>query len=50
MRLQKTTNIQQNQIEKHRALAEESGRKCEGLKQQLAVLQKVSDHHGSSDH
>ncbi|XP_046898478.1 testis-expressed protein 9 [Hypomesus transpacificus] len=43
MRLQKTTNIQQNQIEKHRALAEESGRKCEGLKQQLAVLQKETE-------
>ncbi|XP_071766405.1 testis-expressed protein 9 [Centroberyx gerrardi] len=39
-RLQKTTNIQQAQIEKHRTLAEESGRKCDGLQLQVAGLQK----------
>lgn len=40
-RLQKTTNIQQTQIEKHRALAEESNRKGDGLQQQVTALQKV---------
>ncbi|XP_067296519.1 testis-expressed protein 9 isoform X2 [Pseudorasbora parva] len=39
-RLQKTTNVQQTQVEKQRALAEESSRKCEGLQQQVAALQK----------
>uniref|UniRef100_A0A8C8EVM1 Testis expressed 9 n=1 Tax=Oncorhynchus tshawytscha TaxID=74940 RepID=A0A8C8EVM1_ONCTS len=39
-RLQKTTNIQQTQIEKHRALAEESNRKGDGLQQQVTALQK----------
>ena len=41
VRLQKTTNIQQTQIEKHRALAEESNRKCEGVQLQVSALQKV---------
>lgn len=40
-RLQKTTNIQQTQIEKHRVLAEESNRRCDALQQQVAALQKV---------
>lgn len=40
-RLQRTTNVQQTQVEKQRALAEESSRKCEGLQQQVAALQKV---------
>ncbi|XP_013982410.1 testis-expressed protein 9 isoform X1 [Salmo salar] len=39
-RLQKTANIQQTQIEKHRALAEESNRKGDGLQQQVTALQK----------
>ncbi|XP_056134767.1 testis-expressed protein 9 [Lampris incognitus] len=39
-RLQKTTNIQQTQIEKHRASAEESSRKCDALQLQVAALQK----------
>ncbi|CAK6954861.1 testis-expressed protein 9 isoform X2 [Scomber scombrus] len=39
-RLQKTTSIQQTQIEKHRALAEESAKKCDGLQVQVSVLQK----------
>ncbi|XP_077084977.1 testis-expressed protein 9 [Siphateles boraxobius] len=39
-RLQRTTNVQQTQVEKQRALAEESNRKCEGLQQQVAALQK----------
>ncbi|XP_035507981.1 testis-expressed protein 9 isoform X2 [Morone saxatilis] len=39
-RLQKTTGIQQTQIEKHRALAEESGKKCEGLQLQVSALHK----------
>ncbi|XP_045079359.1 LOW QUALITY PROTEIN: testis-expressed protein 9 [Coregonus clupeaformis] len=39
-RLQKTTNIQQTQIEKHRTLAEESNRKCDGLQQEVTALQK----------
>lgn len=40
-RLQRTTNVQQTQVEKQRALAEESSQKCEGLQQQVAALQKV---------
>lgn len=40
-RLQKTTNIQQTQIEKHRALAEESAKKCDGLQLQVSGLHKV---------
>ncbi|ROL52733.1 Testis-expressed protein 9 [Anabarilius grahami] len=39
-RLQRTTNVQQTQVEKQRALAEESSQKCEGLQQQVAALQK----------
>ncbi|XP_029904363.1 testis-expressed protein 9 isoform X2 [Myripristis murdjan] len=39
-RLQKTTNIQQTQIEKHQTLAEESARRCDGLQLQVAGLQK----------
>ncbi|XP_073320874.1 testis-expressed protein 9 [Pagrus major] len=39
-RLQKTTSIQQTQIEKHRALAEESGKKCDGLQLQVSALHK----------
>nr|XP_033478999.1 testis-expressed protein 9 isoform X2 [Epinephelus lanceolatus] len=39
-RLQKTTNIQQTQIEKHRALAEESDKKCDGLQLQVSALHK----------
>ncbi|XP_033967919.1 testis-expressed protein 9 isoform X1 [Pseudochaenichthys georgianus] len=44
VRLQKTTNIQQTQIEKHRALAEESNRKCEGVQLQVSALQKEIEH------
>ncbi|XP_034419391.1 testis-expressed protein 9 isoform X2 [Cyclopterus lumpus] len=43
-RLQKTTNIQQTQIEKHRALAEESDKKCDGLQLQLSALHKEIEH------
>ncbi|KAE8297072.1 Testis-expressed protein 9 Testis-specifically expressed protein 1 [Larimichthys crocea] len=39
-RLQKTTNIQQTQIEKHRGLADESSKKCEGLQLQVSALHK----------
>ncbi|KAM6950373.1 testis-expressed protein 9 isoform 2-T2 [Lycodopsis pacificus] len=39
-RLQKTANIQQTQIEKHRALAEESDKKCDGLQLQMSALHK----------
>ncbi|CAL8243249.1 unnamed protein product [Lota lota] len=39
-RLQKTTNIQQTHIEKHRALAEEASKRCDGLQVQVAGLQK----------
>ncbi|XP_068587222.1 testis-expressed protein 9 [Cebidichthys violaceus] len=39
-RLQKTTTIQQTQIEKHRALAEESDKKCGGLQLQVSALHK----------
>lgn len=40
-RLQKTTSIQQTQIEKQRALAEESAKKCDGLQLQVTALHKV---------
>ncbi|XP_039987180.1 testis-expressed protein 9 isoform X2 [Xiphias gladius] len=39
-RLQKTISIQQTQIEKHRALAEESAKKCDGLQLQVSGLHK----------
>ncbi|XP_070814440.1 testis-expressed protein 9 [Chaetodon trifascialis] len=39
-RLQKTTSIQLTQIEKHRALADESGKKCDGLQLQVSALHK----------
>ncbi|XP_024150918.1 testis-expressed protein 9 [Oryzias melastigma] len=39
-RLQRTTNIQQTQIEKHKALAEESSKKCDGLQAQVSALNK----------
>lgn len=40
-RLQKTMSIQQTQIEKHRASAEESAKKCDGLQLQVSALHKV---------
>ncbi|XP_069549641.1 testis-expressed protein 9 isoform X2 [Brachyistius frenatus] len=39
-RLQRTTSIQQTQIEKHKALAEESAKKCDGLQLQVSGLNK----------
>ncbi|KAM7424087.1 hypothetical protein PAMA_000441 [Pampus argenteus] len=39
-RLQKTMSIQQTQIEKHRALAEESTKKCDSLQVQVSGLHK----------
>ncbi|XP_047436920.1 testis-expressed protein 9 isoform X2 [Mugil cephalus] len=39
-RLQRTTSVQQTQIEKHRALAEESTKKCDGLQLQVSGLHK----------
>ncbi|KAK6476794.1 testis-expressed protein 9-like [Huso huso] len=39
-RLQRTTNIQQTQIDKYKTLTEDSNRKCDGLQQQLTALQK----------
>ncbi|XP_017259616.1 testis-expressed protein 9 isoform X2 [Kryptolebias marmoratus] len=42
-RLQRTTNIQQTQIEKHKALAEESAKKCEALQLQVSALQKETE-------
>ncbi|XP_018523586.1 testis-expressed protein 9 isoform X2 [Lates calcarifer] len=39
-RLQRTTSVQQTQIEKHRALAEESAKKCDGLQLQVSGLHK----------
>ncbi|XP_030649977.1 testis-expressed protein 9 [Chanos chanos] len=42
-RLQRTVNIQQTQMDKHRGLAEESNRKCDGLQQQVTALQKEID-------
>ncbi|XP_072527893.1 testis-expressed protein 9 isoform X2 [Salminus brasiliensis] len=40
VRLQRTTSMQQTQLEKHRALAEEANRNCDGLRQQVGALQK----------
>uniref|UniRef100_W5LLJ6 Testis expressed 9 n=1 Tax=Astyanax mexicanus TaxID=7994 RepID=W5LLJ6_ASTMX len=40
LRLQKTTSVQQTQLEKHRALAEEANRNCDGLRHQVGALQK----------
>ncbi|XP_031425081.1 testis-expressed protein 9 isoform X2 [Clupea harengus] len=42
-RLQRTTTIQQSQIEKHRAMAEEANRRGHGLQQQVTSLQKEID-------
>ncbi|KAM9765781.1 testis-expressed protein 9 isoform 2-T4 [Menidia menidia] len=39
-KLQKTISIQQTQMDKHKALAEESAKKCDGLQQQVAALHK----------
>uniref|UniRef100_A0A8C7ZQC7 Testis expressed 9 n=1 Tax=Oryzias sinensis TaxID=183150 RepID=A0A8C7ZQC7_9TELE len=39
-RLQRTTNIQQTQIEKHKALAEDSSKKCDALQLQVSALNK----------
>lgn len=43
-RLQRTTGLQQTQMEKQRALAEESARKCDGLQLQVSALNKVWEH------
>ncbi|KAM6943596.1 testis-expressed protein 9 [Xenentodon cancila] len=42
-KLQKTTSIQQTQIEKHKALAEESSKKSDGLQLQVSALNKEID-------
>uniref|UniRef100_A0A3Q4MJV0 Testis expressed 9 n=1 Tax=Neolamprologus brichardi TaxID=32507 RepID=A0A3Q4MJV0_NEOBR len=42
-RLQKTVSIQQTQIEKHRALAAESNKKCDGL--QLEEIENLNRSH-----
>uniref|UniRef100_UPI00398F5A17 testis-expressed protein 9 n=1 Tax=Pristiophorus japonicus TaxID=55135 RepID=UPI00398F5A17 len=42
-RLQKTTSIQQTQIEKYKSLADEAHRKSDGLQQQVSSLQKELD-------
>ncbi|XP_070688275.1 testis-expressed protein 9 [Pempheris klunzingeri] len=39
-RLQKTISVQQTHIEKHRAFAEESAKKCDGLQLQVSSLHK----------
>ncbi|XP_023669769.1 testis-expressed protein 9 isoform X1 [Paramormyrops kingsleyae] len=39
-RLQRMTSVQQAQMEKHKALAEDSSRKSEGLQQQVETLKK----------
>ncbi|XP_076855333.1 testis-expressed protein 9 isoform X2 [Brachyhypopomus gauderio] len=39
-RLQKTSSMQQTQLEKHRALAEDAGRSGDSLRQQVTALQK----------
>ncbi|KAJ8272389.1 hypothetical protein COCON_G00112480 [Conger conger] len=39
-RLQRITNLQRSQLEKHKVLAEDSNRKCEGLQHEVIALQK----------
>lgn len=41
VRLQRTTSMQQTQLEKHRALAEDANRNCDGLRHQVSALQKA---------
>lgn len=41
VRLQRTTNMHQTQLEKHRALADDVNRTCDGLRNQVTALQKV---------
>ncbi|MCJ8747218.1 hypothetical protein PDJAM_G00150880 [Pangasius djambal] len=41
VRLQRTTSMQQTQLEKHRALAEDANRNCDGLRHQVTALQKA---------
>ncbi|XP_053532445.1 testis-expressed protein 9 isoform X2 [Ictalurus punctatus] len=40
VRLQRTTSTLQTQLEKHRALAEDANRNCDGLRHQVTALQK----------
>lgn len=40
-RLQRTTSMQQTQLEKHQALAEGANRNCDGLRHQVTALQKA---------
>ncbi|GAA6081931.1 testis-expressed protein 9 [Tachysurus ichikawai] len=40
VRLQRTTNMHQTQLEKHRALADDVNRTCDGLRNQVTALQK----------
>uniref|UniRef100_UPI0037E9A4B7 testis-expressed protein 9 n=1 Tax=Semicossyphus pulcher TaxID=241346 RepID=UPI0037E9A4B7 len=47
-RLQKTTSIQQTHIERHRALAEESAKKCDGLQVQVSALNKEIENQNRS--
>ncbi|XP_074522013.1 testis-expressed protein 9-like isoform X2 [Halichoeres trimaculatus] len=47
-RLQKTTSIQQTQIEKHGALAEESTKKYDGLQVQVSALCKEIENQSRS--
>uniref|UniRef100_A0A8C7VRS4 Uncharacterized protein n=1 Tax=Oncorhynchus mykiss TaxID=8022 RepID=A0A8C7VRS4_ONCMY len=42
--------FQQTQIEKHRALAEESNRKGDGLQQQVTALQKRAQKQAATNH
>lgn len=41
VRLRRITSTQQTQLEKHRALAEDANRNCDGLRHQVTALQKV---------
>ncbi|KAI5626148.1 testis-expressed protein 9 isoform X1 [Silurus asotus] len=41
VRLQRMTSLQQTQLEKHRALAEDANRNCDSLRQQVTALQKA---------
>ncbi|KAF7688105.1 hypothetical protein HF521_014111 [Silurus meridionalis] len=40
VRLQRMSSLQQTQLEKHRALAEDANRNCDSLRQQVTALQK----------
>ncbi|XP_074150703.1 testis-expressed protein 9 isoform X3 [Sminthopsis crassicaudata] len=43
VRMERTINIQQSQIEKYKTLSEEANKKCDGFQQQLTAVEKELD-------